>query len=219
MVWVSCWLAWSLMLLRTWGEPFVHIFLSSMDGAPQAGSGITLRTWTLHCPCVTVVLHRKRRLNRIASTLPANQFCLLSPRQEAGPGLMMQFARAGNEARMGRPNAVLWSADDDALGLCGAPPKLQDGKQQGGGGGLVKGDVWGRKFEKHYWVAQEYQEYSGKSGQQGDQLGDKIDKSFSSTFMMCLLLQVPYQRVQGRLSSFEFITLRQIAIKRDGLPK
>ena len=54
---------------------------------------------------------------------------------------MMQFARAGNEARMGRPNAVLWSADDDALGLCGAPPKLQDGKQQGAGGGLVKGDV------------------------------------------------------------------------------
>ena len=148
MVWVSCWLAWSLMLLRTWGEPFVHIFLSSMDGAPRAGSGITLRTWTLHCPCVTVALHRKRRLNRIASTLPANQFCLLSPRQEAGPGLMMQFARAGNEARMGRPNAVLWSADDDALGLCGAPPKLQDGKQQGERSGLGKGDVWGEKFGK-----------------------------------------------------------------------
>ena len=55
---------------------------------------------------------------------------------------MMQFARAGDEARMGRLcNAVLWSADDDALGLCGAPPKLQDGKQQGAGGGLVKGDV------------------------------------------------------------------------------
>ena len=51
----------------------------------------------------------------------------------------MQFARAGYEARMGPPNAaVLWSADDDALGLCGAPPKLQDGKQQGLGGGFSK---------------------------------------------------------------------------------
>ena len=61
---------------------------------------------------------------------------------------MMQFARAGDEARMGRLcNAVLWSADDDALGLCGAPPKLQDGKQQGAGGrfnqrGCLRKKIW-----------------------------------------------------------------------------
>ena len=37
---------------------------------------------------------------------------------------------------------ALW--DDDAVVLCRAPPKLQDGKQQKGGGGrsgLGKGDV------------------------------------------------------------------------------
>ena len=121
MVWLSYRVGRTLMLVR---EPFVNIFLSSMDGVPQAGCGITLIVQICNCRVhvlkVALVLFWEhqlctarvsrshcivRRLNRIASTLPANQFCLLSSlaKELASPAIMIQFARVGYQARMGPP--------------------------------------------------------------------------------------------------------------------